>query len=293
MSANFEVIEPGPYSLGEGCHWDARNDRLIWIDINGKSLMVRSTAGLEKFDLPGMPGTVVLTSDPSEVILALDGGIASFNLESGNLVTKAEFPEGPEMRFNDGKCDPSGRLWVGTMHRDGKAGAGTLYRIDPDFSIHPMLRDLTIPNGICWNAEATELYFIESATRVIAAFDFDNATGTISSQRTIIEIPDLWGYPDGMTIDSEGLLWVAHWDGGCIARYAPETGNPLTRLELPVPKVTSCWFGGADLKTLYITTALGSQDGGWADTERFPLSGAVFAADVGASGLPASHFGGS
>tara|TARA_R110002096_G_scaffold67332_11_gene163411 strand:+ start:16169 stop:17050 length:882 start_codon:yes stop_codon:yes gene_type:complete len=291
MNQDFEVVAKGPYSLGEGIMWDARVQRLSWIDINEKKLVWQQDGRTQEIELQGMPGTAVLTNDPNRILLCLDSGVVSFEFVSGTFASHLDFPEGAELRFNDGKCDPAGRLWVGTMHRDGKENAGTLYRIDPDFSIRPMLRDVTISNGLGWNAAGDQLYFIDSATRRIDAFDFDNANGEISNRRTVNQVPEDWGYPDGMTIDAEDKLWVAHWNGACVARYDPESGQVLTRLELPAPKVTSCWFGGEGLQTLFVTTALGSQDGGWADTEQFPLSGAVFAAQVGVSGVAVARFG--
>ncbi|MEM1295174.1 MAG: SMP-30/gluconolactonase/LRE family protein [Verrucomicrobiota bacterium] len=291
MNPEFQVVAKGPYSLGEGIMWDARVNRLSWIDINDKKLAWQEEGKTHVIDLDGMPGTAVLTSDPNRVLLCLDSGVVSCALDSGTVEKHFEFPEGEELRFNDGKVDPAGRLWVGTMHRDGKEKAGTLYRIDPDFSIRPMVTEVTISNGICWNAAADQMYFIDSATRVIDAFDFEKSKGQISNRRTVNQVPEDWGFPDGMTIDSEDKLWVAHWNGECVARYHPGTGQVLKRFNLPAPKVTSCWFGGENLETLFVTTALGSQDGGWADTNEFPLSGAVFAAQVGASGVPAFRFG--
>ncbi len=300
MDPEFQTIAPGPYSLGEGSMWDARCNRLSWIDINAKKLAIREigeknseNGQIREFELDGMPGTAVLTGDPNRMLLASDNGVATFYLESGQTTPKLDFPgNSPDLRFNDGKCDPAGRFWVGTMHRQAREGAGTLYRIDPDFSIRPMLDNLTIPNGICWSADAGRMFFIDSATRAIAAFDFDNATGAVSNRSIAAKVPDGWGYPDGMTIDAEGKLWVAHWDGGCVGRYDPESGQAMQRINLPAPKVTSCWFGGEDLATLFVTTALGSQDGGWADTEQFPLSGAVFAGNVGVNGVSAAIFAG-
>ena len=283
------VVSPGPFSLGEGCLWDHRLQRLYWIDINEKNLAWLDPCGSTTIrDLPGMPGTVVLTSNPGQVALALDSGIVTYDTETAAIHRISPFPESALTRFNDGKCDSSGRFWVGTMSREGTLGAGTLYCLTPGRSLETRVPGVTVSNGLCWSADDQTLYYIDSATREVHAFDFDPIAGSISGRRVVVAIPPDRGYPDGMTIDSQDRLWVAHWLGSCVACYDPITGETLEKIDLPTPRVTSCCFGGDDFRTLFITTAIGSADGGWTDLGEFPLSGAIFAVRLGVDGREAN-----
>lgn len=271
-------------SLGEGPLWDPRVSRLYWVDIEGRALNWRDAGGAEhRANLPGMPGTVVLGTDPGVVVLALDSGVARFTVEGQRTEILAPFPGGPELRFNDGKAGPDGALWVGTMHRDAEARAGSLWRWTGPGQGEEVLPGVTIPNGLAWTADGGTLYFIDSPSRVVRAFDVEE--GLMVNGRVVVRIPADWGWPDGMTIDDAGRLWIAHWAGHSVACYDPSTGQPVERIEVPAPFVTSCAFGGPGLRTLYITTAKGSSDGGWADLEKFPLSGQLFACEPGVEGL--------
>jgi sugar lactone lactonase YvrE len=290
----LETIAKGPFSLGEGIIWDHRieSGRLLWIDIEGQQLLRRDgESDVRAYPLSGMVGTAVLTGDPNVVLLALDNGLTTVNLDSGAETRVAEYPEGPETRFNDGKCDPAGRLWVGTIHREGKSEAANLYCVEPDFLVRNVRERVTIANGICWSGDGRTMFFIDTPTMVVTAFDFDVAAGEISNERVVVRVPEGFGYPDGMTIDTEDKIWVAHWNGSQVVRYDPDDGSVLERVAIPTTKVTSCWFGGENLETLFVTTALGSQDGGWTDREEFPLSGAVFACKPGARGRQSAIFG--
>ena len=195
----------------------------------------------------------------------------------------------PSLRFNDGKCDPAGRFWVGTFDLEQKPHAGTLYRLDPDGSLHVMLRGITNSNGIAWSLDKKLMYYIDTPTLTVQAFDYDHATGAIANPRVIIRIPEGAGFPDGMTIDAEGKLWVALWGGGAVHRYHPATGALLQAVAVPAPYTSSCAFGGPDLKTLYITTARGGLSP--EQLEEFPESGNVFAVEPGVAGVPALFYG--
>ncbi len=279
------IVSPGPFSLGEGCLWDHRLQRLYWIDINERKLAWLDRDGITTIrDLPGTPGTVVLTSDPAAVALALDNGIHTYQTDTGLIHRIAAYPESPATRFNDGKCDSAGRFWVGTMSREGNHGAGTLYCLTPGRSLESRVPSVTVSNGLCWSRDDQTFYFIDSATREVHAFDFDPGSGAISGRRVAVAIPPDRGYPDGMTIDSQDRLWVAHWMGGCVACYDPITGETVAKIDLPTPRVTSCCFGGEDFRTLYITTAIGSPDGGWTDLDEYPQTGAIFALTLGVGG---------
>jgi len=188
-------------------------------------------------------------------------------------------------RCNDGAADCRGRLWAGTMHRQHFNEAGTLYCIDTALQVHPKVPKVTISNGLVWSLDNTRLYYIDSPTRKIQSFLFEEASGAITFEKTVVEIPEHLGGPDGMTIDEEGMLWVAHWGGFGIYRWNPLTASLIEKIELPVPQVSSCAFGGPLLDHLIITTAREnmSED----DLKKYPQSGDTFIVQPGVKGIPA------
>jgi sugar lactone lactonase YvrE len=190
-----------------------------------------------------------------------------------------------ESRMNDAKCDPSGRMFTGTMTVTDRRSA--LYRVDADWSITTIFTGVGISNGLGWSPDATRMYYIDTPTMRVDVIDYDLATGTVEYRRPLIEIVKGVGFPDGMTVDVDGCLWVAFWDGWCVRRYDPE-GDLMQTVELPVSRVTSCTFGGENFDQLFITSA----STGLSDAERVaqPLAGSVFRADVGTRGWPANYF---
>jgi len=235
-----------------------------------------------------MIGTVV-PAESGKVMVALQNGIYSYAPDSGakKLIVDPEADK-PDNRFNDGKCDPAGRFWVGTMSLVGAKNAGALYRLDADSTIHKMIDGVGISNGIVWLADKTKMYYIDTPTRKVMGYDYDNETGDISNPKVAVEIPDGIGYPDGMTIDKKDNLWVALWGGSAVACFNPENGELLRKIEVPAKNVTSCTFGGDDLGTLYITTARESTSD--EDLERFPHAGGVFKVRPGVKGVKAHFF---
>jgi sugar lactone lactonase YvrE len=168
-------------------------------------------------------------------------------------------------------------------------GAGGLYRLDPDYSVHRMLENVTISNGICWSEDRKTMYFIDSLPGTVSAFDFDLASGGIHNRRTIIAVDRDMGLPDGMAIDEEGHLWIAHYGGSCVRCWDPDSGAVLETILIPTENVTACAFGGPELGTLYITTAGGNDP---ARLEAEPLAGCLFAARPGVRGHPTYRFAG-
>jgi len=188
-------------------------------------------------------------------MVALRRGLGSLDLATGNIEIFAN-PEAdkPANRFNDGKCDPAGRFWAGTL---GPRGEAALYRLDVDHSLHTMVTGVSTSNGLVWSADAKLFYYIDTPTGRVDAFDYDLGTGNISNRRPAV-VPDsaLPGRPDGMTIDADGMLWVAFWGGAAVIRYDPKTGKMLEKAAVPGAKhSSSCAFGGKDLQTLFITSA--------------------------------------
>ena len=192
--------------------------------------------------------------------------------------------------MNDGACDPQGRFWAGTMAYAESPGAGTLYRLELDGSCTTVLTGLTISNGIGWSPDARTMYLNDSGTGCVDAFRFDNPSGAISDRRTLVHIDQPGVAPDGLTVDEEGGIWVALWNGAAIHRYAPD-GSLLARVELPVARPTSCAFGGPNRDTLFVTTAQ-------ADLDHDPRNdqshaGKVFAiSGLGVRGLPCQPYRG-
>jgi sugar lactone lactonase YvrE len=292
MTLKAELVVDAKVELGEGALWDEQAQVLYWVDILGSKLFVYNPATGENtaYDVGQHVGTVVLRQ-PGGVMLAVRNGFARFDLDTSTLDIVAD-PESDktENRFNDGKCDPAGRFWAGTMSYSQSLDAGSLYRLDSDLSVHKMIDGVTISNGIVWTSDHKTMYYIDTTPRTVVAYDYDNATGNISNLRTVINVPEEYGPPDGMAIDSEGMLWVAHFSGSAVRRWNPSTGEMLEVVELPTSSVTSCAFGGENLDELYITTAriqLSDEQ-----LELQPLAGGLFKVKVGIKGTTTYRFDG-
>ena len=287
-----ELVLDTKSALGEGAIWNDKTGELIWVNITGKILnFYNPKLQNNKEMLTGqMIGTVV-PAESGKVMVALENGFYQLDPETGSKT----FIANPEEdisgnRFNDGKCDPAGRFWAGTMSTEGKKQAGALYRLDADGSVHKMIDKVTTSNGIVWSANATKMYYIDTPTRKVMAWDYNNETGEISNPKTAIEVPQEMGYPDGMTIDAEGNVWIALWGGSAVGNWNPETGELLRTIHVPAKNVTSVAFGDKDLETLYITTARqGTSD---EELEKFPHAGGVFKIRPGVKGVEAFFFKG-
>lgn len=285
-------------TLGEGPIWDTRENILWWIDINEHRLHRYDPLGGKQgggtndtYDIGQRVGTVVPRASGG-LMLAVEHGFASYDPATRSLTMLAD-PEAhlPGNRFNDGKCDPAGRFWAGTLQSvEQDMTAGTLYCLNPDGSVEPRVPGVGISNGIVWTADKKTMYFIDSPTRRVDAFDYDNATGQIANRRPAIELPAGIGFPDGMTIDAEDRLWVALWAGWGVARFDPTSGQLLEKIDVPAAQVTACALGGPDLRDMYITTA--RRDLTERDLEKQPHAGGLFHARVAVPGVAANAFAG-
>lgn len=209
------------------------------------------------------------------VLLAVKGGLINFDLITGNKQWLADIEKGiTGNRCNDGACDSSGRLWVGTMDIDCKDNSGNLYCIDHTMEIKKKINNLTIPNGLVWSLDNERMYFIDSPTQCVKSYLFNNENGEIYFENIAVHIPAEIGMPDGMTIDADGKLWVALWGGGAVCRYDPVSGELLDMIKLPAINITSCKFVGENLDTLMVTSAREGLSNG--QLEEFPESGNVF-----------------
>jgi sugar lactone lactonase YvrE len=271
-------------ALGEGSIWNHITQELYWLDIEGGILHIfkPDESDHQSFSLGQRIGTVV-PSDTGKVILALQDGLYEFDplTQQKRLLHAAEH-DPAAMRFNDGKCDPAGRLWVGTMHLNILPEVASLYRFEKGI-LEKMRSKITISNGICWSGDGKTMYYIDTPTSTVQAFDFDIEKGLLSNGRVIIETKDEFDPPDGMTIDAEGMLWIGHWKGSCVGRWNPQTGKLIAKIEVPAYHVTSCTFGGRDLDTLYITTA--SIEVSPEQKKQYPLAGCLFQVKPGVKGV--------
>ena len=226
-------------------------------------------------------------------MLAVEEGFAEFDLELGKLrpISNPELDK-PENRFNDGKCDPAGRFWAGTMNKGDASEniTGSLYSLDANHQITKHVDSVGCSNGIVWTQDAKTMYYIDTVSRAVDAFDFDNVAGKVSNRRTVFRVPEGMGWPDGMAIDDSGKLWIGFWDGWQVARICPVQGEIIGRVELPVARVTACAFGGKSLDKLFITTAReGLSD---MDLQKQPLAGDLFMAQLGVHGVVTEKFAG-
>lgn len=287
-----DIVVDAKATLGEGPVWHPRRQQLSWVDIEAGQLHVHELSGEpDHVYQVGCKVGAAVARHSGGMVLATESGWIAFDPKTGPGQTIAD-PEAelPHNRFNDGKCDPHGRFWAGTMSMRREPNAGSLYVLEPDHSVRCVLSNVTTSNGLGWSPDQTTMYYIDTPTMQVQAFDYDGSSGEIGRGRVVVQFPDGVGRPDGMTVDADGMLWIAHWDGSRVTRWNPKSGKLLDTIWLPVSRVTSCTFGGSWLDELYITTA---REG--LDAERLaqePHAGGLFAICPGATGLPTYEYAG-
>lgn len=295
LTVEPELALAAEATLAECPSWDPETGQLIWIDIFGQSVhrWDPATGHDRVIDVGRDIGAAALSGDGT-IICAVRGQVLRVDGSTGQMSQLAWLEPGlPGNRPNDGKVDREGRLWIGTMADDARVGAGGLYRLDTDGSLHRVLGDLTIANGLDWSPDGSRMYLIDSATRRIDVFDFESETGALSGRRPFAEVPAGPGLPDGMCVDADGGVWVALWDGWSVLHYAFD-GRLLDRYAFPVSHVTSVCFGGDTLQDLYVTTAWVDSDGARRSPEQKqwePEAGSIFRLRVGATGQHPNMFG--
>jgi xylono-1,5-lactonase len=283
--------------LGEGLCWSPALQALYWVDIHGHRLMCWHPASGERREwaFDESVSAVAERANGQGLVLALHKGPALFDPHTGAL-TRLHEPEPhlPGNRFNDGKCDRQGRFWLGSMDTACTAPTGSLYCLHAEGGTTRLRcawpANFAVVNGPAWSLDGRTVWVNETARGVVHVARFDPHTGSLSEQRPWLRFAKGDGYPDGMTVDAQGRLWIAHWAGGCVTCHAPDDGRELARLVLPTSNVTNVIFGGPDLRTLYVTTAAGELTEGQRATQ--PLAGALFAVDTDAHGLPTPQFAG-
>jgi sugar lactone lactonase YvrE len=285
--AQFRRIGDTRDLLGEGPVWDARTQALWWVDIRLPAVRRYDWRhqATKTYAMPEMVGSLAVRDDGT-LLLALKSALVYWNPETG-LIDKVAAPEAgrPAQRFNDGKCDPRGRFFAGTMNDTAREPDGTLYRFDGK-ACEPVRRGITIPNSLAWSPDGRTMYFADSWTREIGAFAYDPDTGAMGARRVFATVAAP-AIPDGATVDAQGYLWCALYDGWKIARFAPD-GRVERTIDLPVQRPTSCQFGGPDLDVLFVTSA--TQKLPDEELVRQPFACALLAIDAGIKGLPEPRF---
>jgi len=284
--------------LGEGPIWDARSQTLYWVDIVAKRIYAGSElfAELDDYEFLGC----IAPREKGGFILALSGdasradeGRFSFaSLDAGSAkptLLSGLTGEPSSNRFNDGKCDPRGRFLAGTMAKGESEPTGSLYSFDGR-SVTKILSGITVSNGMTWSPDHKTFYYIDTPTREVRAFDYDLDNGAIANPRVAVYVPESLGWPDGMTSDMQGNLWIAMWGGAKVTRWNPHMGELLEQIPIPAMNVSSCVFGGRNLNELYLTSARIGLDEGI--LQQYPLTGGVFRLDTKVEGMPTFAFAG-
>jgi sugar lactone lactonase YvrE len=305
MSA--ELVIDTRNSIGEGPAWDAAKDRLLWTDIPAGVIYSSSSTNGNLWPITqtwrfDRSVSIVVPSASGDLVAAVGTDVLAIQ-EDGTTTVLAHLAFDPAVvRINDGKCDPQGRLWLGTLSLDGRSGAGAaLYRLDADGTLNTMIEDVALSNGLGWSPDGRKFYYIDTPTLGIDVFDFHPDEGTITDRKRLVTFVKGEGRPDGLTVDNDGCLWVALYMGAQVRRYSP-TGRLLATVAISAPQATSCCFGGRDGQDLFITSAavllpewrlLGAgftREFGERAAEA-PGAGGVFACRPGIGGPPAVPFG--
>ena len=287
----LDLILDAKATLGEGPIWDAKSQTLFWVDILEKRIYAGTELLAQLDDLIGC----IAPCKNGNLILALSGvdghsSLVDFVPDSSQQTVLATVSDAERAtnRFNDGKCDPVGRFIAGTMDLNEKDPTGAVYSFDGK-QVTKLLSGVTISNGLAWSPDHKTFYYIDSPTRKVQAFDYDVATGQIANPRISIQIPESLGWPDGMTSDTDGNLWIAHWGGAQVTKWNPHTSQLLEQISVPALQTSSCVFGGRDMNELYITSA--RKGISKSDLKKYPLSGGLFKVETKVTGMPTFEFG--
>jgi sugar lactone lactonase YvrE len=286
------VVEPVgdvTAALGEGPYWVPEDDCLLWVDIEGARLhrtyfpareTVTDSPGPVSAAFPAVGGGILIAGGAALTLL--------FPAERGGqwvARTIADTPARDGIRFNDAGVDPAGRVWVGSMHVTEAEPVGELYRLDPGSRLNPVVKNVTVSNGLGWSPDGSRMYYADTPLGRVDVFDYDPATGEAFARRAFADLSAAEGVPDGLTVDADGCVWVAMWGGSALRRFTPD-GEPDAVLPVPVSQPTSCAFGGPDLADLYITSArVGLTEDQLAAQ---PLAGRLLHVRPGPVGLPST-----
>jgi sugar lactone lactonase YvrE len=301
-----ELLLDSKATLGEGPAWDAKTQTLYWVDILGKRIHAYQDGRDEFTQLDELVGCVAPRRNGG-LVAALHASFVTLRRAQGDalggrverdgiplaeyhsaLQKIASVTEPATNRFNDGKCDPAGRLLAGTMDMGESNPSGFLYSLEAGKPPRKLLEGITISNGLAWSPDYKIFYYIDTPTRQVRAFDYDLDTGDISNPRVAVEIPPSMGWPDGMTSDMEGRLWIALWGGARVSRWNPATGKLEAEVAVPALQSSACVFGGPRRDILYVTSARKGMDE--SALAQYPLSGGVFQIQTQTEGMPTFEF---
>lgn len=285
-------VWPAGALLGEGTCWSSRERALWWVDILGHKLLRYTPAdgAQHEWSFDETISALAERADAPGLIVTLRRGFAFFDPASGALQRLAEpEPERTANRFNDGKCDAAGRFWGGTMDFDCAAPSGALYRFDGQRCERAFDAGFAVTNGPTWSLDGRTMFFNDTVRRTVHAFAFDPDSGMLGASRVFLRFERGDGFPDGMTTDAAGRLWIAHWGAASVSCHDPVSGAELARVRLPTDHISNVAFGGPDLKTLFVTSARFELSAEQLAAQ--PLAGGLFSVDTDATGLPANLFG--
>jgi len=282
----MELLYDIKATLGEGPVWDARTGTLFWIDILNKRIYANGDVFLESDETIGC----ISLRKGGGLIFTKRFSFWTCESDSSQLTLLSTLENEPSNnRFNDGKCDPRGRFLAGTMDMGETDPNGSLYSLDGK-SVTKLLGNVNISNGLTWSLDYKTLYYIDTPTHEVKAFDYDLETGAIANMRVVVQLSDSLGHPDGMTSDMQGNLWIAMWGGAQVTKWNPNTGQLLEQIPVPAKNVSSCVFGGKSGNELFITSARVGLD---EDTlKQYPLTGGVFRLETNVEGMPMFEFTG-
>lgn len=283
---DISILSPLHASIGESPVWDKKSGICYWVDIEGKIVYEFNwqTKRLQQYKFENRP-SLVIPGNNGNLLIAFQGGVASFNKASGKLSWLTHLnADWSNMRCNDGAVDSLGRLWVGTMELNCKEGEGTVFCIKKNGIFTKKIEHVSISNGMAFSADNKRLYYTDSLKRNVVCYQYDANSGAIEFEKIAVDVPARLGLPDGIAMDAEGMLWVALWGGFGVSRWNVDTGVMADFIPIPVPQVSSCAFAGEALGHLVITTATK----GMTEDEliKYPDSGHVFIVQPGVKGLP-------
>jgi sugar lactone lactonase YvrE len=294
MNSVTQLLFDAKAILGEGPAWDSKTQTLYWVDILEKRIYAGTEIVAQLDEIVGC----LAPCNSGHLILGKRTSFADF--QTFNLTQGKPAPDKPTLlasldtepstnRFNDGKCDPAGRFIAGTMDMNEKEANGSLYSFDGK-NITRLLDNIRISNGLTWSPDYKTLYYIDTPTREVKVFDYDLSSGQITNPRIAVSVPESLGWPDGMTSDIEGNLWIAIWGGAQITKWNPNTGKLLEQIPVPALQTSSCIFGGKEMNELYVTSArVGMSE---TDLNKYPLSGGLFKIITKVQGMPTFEFNG-
>lgn len=285
MSAPFIVASSKRDRLGEGPLWSDRDNAVYWVDILGQRLNRLSLAddNFESWNMPEPIGWVIERETKLGLIAGFRSGFAELELDPFRITPiVAPEPDRDDNRMNDAKADAQGRIWAGTMPMDCASPCGALYRLDPDRTVTQVDNGYYITNGPAFSVDGHWIYHTDTKRQIVFRFPI-NDDGTLGQRGPFILFEPEWGTPDGMTVDADGHLWIAHWGAGCVSRFTPE-GKRERWISLPASQITSCTFAGPDVDRMFVTSA--------AEGVQEEHGGALFEVDPGCRGLPTCRFKG-